>query len=155
MVSNNGAASVTIASPVRNTTTALQTVSANANSANANPPMQNSNVAINMNTIQTSASSAFSLDNIKQVFTESIHAQNFCSKEDLNNYVHNKFNELSGLLITTNMANEYIDSIEDLLIKQMRIENNFNIIKSHMNAGTIDHINKKSKRLGLYFYYKY
>jgi hypothetical protein len=116
--------------PTNNNNNIANTVNSNVNIANANNSILNTNI---------------SLEHLKQVFTESITAQNLCSKLDLNNYVQEKFNEFGSLFITTTTAEEHINSIEDLLTKQMKLENDDKKLELHLNnktvPGSLDHKN--------------
>jgi len=76
------------------------------------------------------------IENLKQIFLGAINTQRLCSKQDMNDFIDAKFNEFNSLLITNEMADTYIDTIEELLIKQMRIENDDKILNLHLQAKT-------------------
>jgi hypothetical protein len=116
----------------------IDTNNSTSNTTNVPPQQQGtiSTVINNGNSTGTFSNTGVSLENIKNVISESLSSHNLCSKQEISEFIVNKFNEFSGLFITTEMADQHIKTLEELLIKQMRIQNDEKILNLHLQAKT-------------------
>ena len=108
------------------------------NNLNVTPIQSGTSMTIDnsVTSIGSISNTSISLENIKSVISESLNAQNLCSKQDISEFIINKFNEFSGLFIKTEMADQHIKTLEELMIKQTRIQNDKKILTLHINAKT-------------------
>ena len=87
------------------------------NNLNVTPIQSGTSMTIDnsVTSIGSISNTSISLENIKSVISESLNAQNLCSKQDISEFIINKFNEFSGLFITTEMADQHIKTLEELM----------------------------------------
>ena len=103
-----------------------------------NPNINNTtSLNVNINNDNSHTITTNLLKDFKEIMVESLQVNNVCSKIEIAACVNDKFNEFSSLFVTMDTANQHINTIEDILIKQMRVNNDFKILKSHLELGTV------------------
>jgi hypothetical protein len=77
-----------------------------------------------------------SLTNMRDLINQALNSNNNNLKADISSNIEQKLQEFGYLMITNDLAEKYLNDIEDIMIKYLRTENNMKIIKSHMDAET-------------------
>ena len=85
----------------------------------------------NIPTAQSSQLNTNLFENMRELLMQTFNMHNNNLRDDISNNIDKKLLEFGSLMVTNQMAEQYLNDIEDLMVKYMRVENNMKIIVSH------------------------